>query len=103
MIFVLNADGANRRVERFADVALVKALFCISFGAADQRQRPSGDMSQHRVGDCFVIACEIELGYSLLGIENTVGMGQLDSGNLNFHVGTLTQGDDFGGGASSSR
>ena len=26
-------------------------------------------------------------------------MGQLDSGNLNFHVGTLTRGGDFGSGS----
>ena len=52
-------------------------------------------MRQYRVGDFFIIACKIELGYSLLGVKNTVGMGQLDSGNLNFHIGTLTRGDDF--------
>ena len=45
-------------------------------------------MREHPIGNLLVVFSQLTLGDSLAGIENAIGMGELDAGNLHVVLGT---------------
>jgi hypothetical protein len=49
--------------------------------AVDKRQRPAPHVRHDPVGDALVVLGELQLGDPLVGINQTVGMGNADAGD----------------------
>src|SRR5262249_28661865 len=68
------------------DVLVEEALAGVSFGRAQERERPLRDVRKHPLGDLLVVAREVELRQPDLGPEDAIGMRQPDARHRGLRV-----------------
>src|SRR5882724_10048443 len=66
---------------RIAGVTLIEALLKITFGTTNQGQRTTLQVGYDPVRNLFVVERQFVFGYPLVGIEDTIGMGQFYPGD----------------------